>query len=173
MPAPPLRGVPACDGSRTLAPPHPPQGDSPAPCRIAAIDLGKARVGVAVSDELGLIAHERATLDGHNRRRLLADLTDMARELRLERFIVGWPLDMSGDPGVAAGRAARFAQQLADATGLEVELVDERWTTVQAHRQLRAGGERSGSRRPGRVDERAAALLLQQWLDAHRMDEPG
>jgi putative Holliday junction resolvase len=132
--------------------------------RVAALDLGKARVGVAVSDELGLLAHARATLDGRNHRKLLDALRQLAEDDGIVRFVVGWPLDMTGQRGVAAERAARFAQQLADATGVEVELVDERWTTVQAERELRASGA-SSERTRAEVDAVAAALILQQWLD--------
>lgn len=140
--------------------------------RVAAIDLGKARVGVAVSDELGLLAHEHGTLSGRNRRRLLAALRELTDRHSIVRFVVGWPLHMSGDAGAAAHRASRFAQQLADATGVEVELVDERWTSVQAERELRDG--RAGPRRSRRsVDERAAALILQQWLDGRRSPGDG
>jgi putative Holliday junction resolvase len=123
-------------------------------------------VGVAVSDELGLMAHPRATLDGRNRRALLEELRQLAEAEGVERFVVGWPLGMSGVPGIAAGKAARFAQQLADATGREVELCDERLTTVQAARELDASGHsRKSARR--RVDAVAAALILQHWLDRH------
>ena len=73
---------------------------------------------------------------------------------------------MSGEPGVAAARAARFAQQLADATGREVELCDERLTTVQAERALAEGGM-SRRRIRSNVDAEAAVLILQQWLDRH------
>ncbi|MBW2527718.1 MAG: Holliday junction resolvase RuvX [Deltaproteobacteria bacterium] len=139
--------------------------------RVAAIDLGKARVGVAVSDELGLCAHERPTLDGRNRRRLLESLRALAEQEGIVRFVVGWPLHMSGDAGRAADRAVSFAQQLADATGREVELCDERWTSVQAERELRAAGRR-GRSSSGNVDARAAALILQQWLDARRPPSP-
>jgi putative Holliday junction resolvase len=135
--------------------------------RVAALDLGKARVGVAVSDELGLLAHPRPTLDGRNRRRLLEALRRLAEAEGVRRFVVGWPLHMSGLPGVAAARAARFAQQLADATGLEVELSDERLTTVQAKRELDGDG-RARRRAPGTLDAMAAVLILQHWLDRRR-----
>jgi putative holliday junction resolvase len=141
--------------------------------RVAALDLGKARVGVAVSDELGLLAHPRPTLDGRKRRALLDELRRLADSEGVERFVVGWPVGMSGEPGVAAARAARFAQQLADATGREVELCDERLTTVQAQRQLEDGGM-SRRRTRAQIDAQAAVLILQQWLDQHgpRRDEP-
>ena len=134
--------------------------------RVAALDLGKARVGVAVSDELGLLAHPRPTLDGRKRRALLDELRRLADAEDVVRFVVGWPVAMSGEPGVAAARAARFAQQLADATGREVELCDERLTTVQAERALAEGGM-SRRRIRSNVDAEAAVLILQQWLDRH------
>src|SRR4051794_20308727 len=108
--------------------------------RVAAIDLGKARVGVAVSDELGLLAHTRPFLDGRSRRPLLAALGTLAREDGITRFLVGLPLEMTGEHGPAARRALAFAQELADATGVEVEMIDERLSTVEASRRLTDGG---------------------------------
>jgi len=135
--------------------------------RVAAVDLGKVRVGLAVSDELGLVAHARAPLTGGNQRRLLAELAALAEADEIEWFLVGLPLDRAGDEGQEAQRARRFAQALADATRREVELVDERLSTVEATRRLREGGV---SARKGRrlVDGVAAAVLLQAWLDARR-----
>ncbi|MBI4703433.1 MAG: Holliday junction resolvase RuvX [Deltaproteobacteria bacterium] len=132
--------------------------------RVAALDLGKVRVGLAISDELGLFAHPRPALDGRHRPALLAALALLAAEEGVATFLVGLPLDLSGRQGPAARRAARFAADLAAATGLCVRLVDERLTTVQATRELRAAG--ASRRRIGqRVDGAAAALILQQWLD--------
>jgi putative Holliday junction resolvase len=135
--------------------------------RAAAIDLGKARVGVAVADELGLFAHPRPLIDGRDRRALLAALTALAREEGIQRFLVGLPLEMNGAEGPAARRAASFAQALADATGVEVELVDERLSTVEASRRLREGGVSARRGKP-RVDGAAAAVILQAWLDGRR-----
>ena len=132
--------------------------------RVAALDLGKVRVGLAVSDELGLMAHPRPPLDGQNRQRLLAQLVTLAREEPIGRFLVGLPLNRGGAEGREAGRARQFAQLLANATGKDVELVDERLSTVEAHRRLR---ESEVSAKKGRalVDGMAAALILQAWLD--------
>lgn len=139
---------------------------------VVALDLGKVRVGVAVSDEIGVYAHPRAPLDGRNKKRLLGELVALAEGERVERFIVGLPLSLSGATTTAARRAVRFCQQLADATGCEVELVDERLTTVQAERELTLGGVAKDEVK-ARVDSVAAALILQQWLDARRAaDEP-
>lgn len=146
---------------------------------VAAIDLGDARVGLAVSDELGMFAHPRPALDGRSRKPLLAALAAFAREESVTRFLVGLPLDMSGAHGPRARKATEFAQALADATGLEVELVDERLTTVEAARQLRDSGahvrERATNRRGGRtaaragkIDTAAATVILQAWLDGRR-----
>jgi putative holliday junction resolvase len=134
------------------------------PARVAAVDLGKARAGVAVADELGLLAHARPFLDAHSRKALLGALAAMAKEEGIERFLVGLPLELHGGEGPAARRARSFAQELANAAGVEIELVDERLTTVEASRALRAGGV---SARDGKslVDGVAAAVLLQGWLD--------
>lgn len=135
--------------------------------RVAAIDLGKARVGIAISDELGLLAHPRPFLDGKSRKPLIAALVAMAREEGIERFLVGLPLEMTGEEGPAARRIMSFAQELANAAGVDIELVDERLTTVEAAQQLRASGINA---REGKslVDGVAAAVILQSWLDARR-----
>ena len=134
--------------------------------RVAAVDLGRVRVGLAVSDELGAMAHPRPPLSGSSHKGLLEELGRVAREEKIERFLVGLPLDRSGGEGREAARARRFAQALADATGRQVELVDERLSTVEATRRLREGGV---SAKKGRllVDGAAAAVILQAWLD-HR-----
>lgn len=132
--------------------------------RVAAVDLGKARVGVAVSDELGLLAHPRAALDGASLKALLKGLAELAQAEGIKRFLVGLPLDMRGTEGVSAKRAVRFCQKLADTTGCEVELVDERLTTVEATRRLREQGKK-GCAVQDSVDSASAAIVLQQWLD--------
>ncbi len=135
--------------------------------RVAALDFGKARVGVAVTDDLGIYAHARPPFDGHNRKALLASIAALAKEARLERILIGLPLELSGDAGPAAERATAFAQQVADATGLDVELVDERLTTVEAAAQLRASGVSSREAK-GRIDGVAAVVLLEAWLEGQR-----
>jgi putative Holliday junction resolvase len=135
--------------------------------RVAAIDLGKVRVGVAVSDELGLLAHPRPPLPFKSPKALLADLSKMARAEGIDRFLVGLPLDQKGLEGREAVRARRFAQRLSDATGTLVELCDERLTTVEAARKLRDGGVTARQSR-GRIDGEAAAVILQMWLDRVR-----
>jgi putative Holliday junction resolvase len=132
--------------------------------RACAIDLGKVRVGLAVADELGLMAHPRPFLDGRNRRALLESLADLADVEGISLFLVGLPRTLEGREGPPAKRARRFASDLGVRTGRPVELVDERLTTREARSRLRSQGldER---RLRGRVDSAAAAVLLQAWLD--------
>jgi putative Holliday junction resolvase len=134
---------------------------------VCALDLGKARVGVAVTDDLGLYAHARAPLDGRRRKSLLAAIARLAHEEQIERFLVGLPLAMSGEHGLAARLAMAFAEEVANATGLEVELVDERLSTVEAQAQLHASGRTAREFR-AQVDGVSAAVVLQSWLDARR-----
>ena len=135
--------------------------------RVAALDLGKVRVGLAVSDELGALAHPRAPLDARNRKSLLSAIVKFAKEEEVSRFVIGLPLDASGEEGPAARRALNFAEQVAETTGLPVEMWDERFTTVEATRRLREGGCNAKKSRQ-RVDGAAACVMLQAWLDRPR-----
>ena len=131
--------------------------------RTVALDLGSARVGVAIDDELGKMAHPRGVLDGKDRGKLMRALKDLTAAENVERFVVGLPLDMKGGEGDAAAKAREIAQQIANATGKDVELWDERLTTVQAARALRAS-EVHGKKAKGRIDEASACMILQAWL---------
>jgi putative holliday junction resolvase len=135
--------------------------------RTLALDLGKARVGVAVDDELGRMAHPRGVLPGKDRRTLLDAITRLARDEEAGRIVVGLPVDMRGHEGDAARGARAMAQAIADATGLAVELWDERMTSQVAARAL-ASSEVRGKKARGRIDEAAAVAILQSWLDARR-----
>ena len=139
--------------------------------KTVALDLGAARVGVAISDELGLYAHPRGRLDGKKRPELLASLAELAREENVGRFVIGLPLDMKGGEGDAARKARGIAQQIADATGCEIHLWDERLSTVQARRAL-AASDVHGQKAKDRIDEASAVTLLQAWLDGRRRKGP-
>jgi len=139
--------------------------------RTCALDYGEARVGVAIDDELGLIAHPKGALAARPEPVFLEALKRMVEDEDVQRFVIGLPLDMKGGEGDAARKARGFAQRVADATGLEVELWDERLSTTQARRALASAGLREHTRkRSGRsirahVDEAAAVAILQAWLD--------
>ena len=135
--------------------------------RCAAIDLGKVRVGLAISDELGLMAHARPHLDGSNPGQLVNELTTLAATERIDVFIVGLPKTLRGVEGVAARRARTFAGKLQRSTGRKVILMDERLTTKQAALELRAVGRRARDQRSV-IDSVAAVLLLQAYLDSRQ-----
>jgi putative Holliday junction resolvase len=132
---------------------------------VCALDLGSVRVGVALSDDLGVMAHPRGVIARRPQPAFLAALRDLCVEEDVERIVVGFPLDMRGTEGEAARRARETAQAIADATERDVELFDERLTTVQAQRAL-AASEVRGERARERIDEASAVEILQAWLDA-------
>lgn len=132
---------------------------------VCALDLGAARIGVAVTDELGLMAHPRGYLDARPRPAFLAALKNLVDEEKIGRIVVGFPLDMRGTEGEAARRARELAQAIADATACAVELFDERLTTVQAQRVLTESGLKRHKAR-AHIDEASAMQILQAWLDA-------
>ncbi len=132
--------------------------------RWLAIDLGDRRVGLAVSDAHGMIASPA----GHVPRRAgkrppLTALLAKASELEAEGFVVGLPLDQAGDDTPRAAEARRLAVELSARTGLQAELVDERFTTAAALRAIKAM-EGTTRGRKGDVDAVAATILLQHAL---------
>ena len=139
--------------------------------RTCALDPGKARIGVAVDDELGMMAHPRGTLDPRDPG-LDAALKALVASENVGRFVVGLPLDMRGGEGQSARDARALAQRVADATGCPVELWDERLSTVQAARGLAAANVR-GKKARAHIDEAAACAILQSWMDAHRGPDRG
>jgi putative Holliday junction resolvase len=133
--------------------------------RILAVDWGARRVGLAVSDPTGLIARSLPTLEVRSEDLAVNAILETCREEEVERIVVGLPLRLDGSHGDAAESAQRFARRLENKGRLPVEMWDERMTSRQAERQGRELGERTRGKK-GRVDARAAALLLQSYLDA-------
>ena len=132
--------------------------------RVVALDLGSARIGVAVSDPGGVLAspYEVVPRDERSHARLHA----IVEETSAERVIVGLPLSLDGSHGPAARTVEAEVEELRAVLPAPVELYDERFTTVTAHQAMAAAGKRSKQRRDS-VDAAAAAVLLQSWLDAH------
>ena len=137
--------------------------------RILAIDLGEQRIGLALSDPTGNIAGGIRTIRRGLRDEEMAALRTVIATQGVERIIVGMPLGMNGLPGVQAELTRRWVEALRRNTDLPVEILDERLTTVQAHRSLDSLGVRRRQHRQ-HVDGVAATLLLQGYLDAHRED---
>ncbi len=136
----------------------------PEPGRILGVDYGTQRIGLAVSDEEGRIAFPEGTLQRSGERRDLEALCRLVKEREVAGIVVGLPLHMDGRRGPEAEAAERFAEGLGRATGLPVEMLDERWTTVEAERSLRESG-RKGRKRREVVDAVAATLLLRTFLE--------
>lgn len=135
--------------------------------RAAAIDLGTVRVGIAVADELGMLAHPRPPLSGRDPGRLVETLSELAAAEGIDTFVVGLPRKLDGTEGSAARAARRLATLLAERACCRVELVDERFSTHEAARRLTEQGIAERDRR-ARIDSATAAVLLQSWLDARR-----
>jgi putative holliday junction resolvase len=140
------------------------------PRRILAVDYGRKRIGLALSDELGLTAQPLATLVRVNRQTDLRSLREACCAHGVTHIIVGHPLHMTGEAGEMANEAARFAARLEKESGIGVELVDERLTSWEA-KQTVAETRSSSSfkkRRREPLDDVAAAVLLRDYLERSR-----
>jgi putative Holliday junction resolvase len=131
---------------------------------LLGIDYGLARTGVAVSDPMGILASPVTVLHEASRKKLAAALAGIAEERRAEKIILGLPLRTDGAKGDKALACEALAALLGARTGLPVELWDERFSSVQAHRALGAANVR-GQRRKNTVDAVAAVIILQSYLD--------
>lgn len=130
--------------------------------RILAIDYGRKRIGLAISDELALTARPLAVLLRTNRRNDLRRLRELCREHGVGRILVGHPVHMTGTAGDMADEAARFATRLSKEVGIAVELIDERLTSWAAGQLLSEFGSRPKN---APLDDLAAALLLREYLE--------
>jgi putative Holliday junction resolvase len=135
--------------------------------RVLALDVGKKRIGLAVSDELGLTAQGLETLQRNRIRDDLAKLEELTRELSIGTLLIGKPLHMSGDESRQSEYTREFADRLASQTSLPVVFWDERLTSAEAERMLRETGA-SLDRKKKSVDRLAAMLLLESYLDFRR-----
>ena len=135
------------------------------PGRVLGLDVGGKRIGVAVSDASGTLATPLRYVSRGQRDR--ADFGALVREWHIERLIVGLPTGMSGREGPQAADVRAYAEALATALELPLEYWDERLTTTIAERQLIANGVRRDQRRE-RIDAAAAAVILQDYLNAQR-----
>lgn len=136
--------------------------------RALGLDLGEKRIGVALSDSDGRLATPyEVVLRTGDRGRDHARLAALVVETEADLVVIGLPLSLDGTVGVAASRAEHEAAELRRVLGVEVVTWDERLSTVEAERRLRATGL-SGQRRRRVVDQVAATVILQSWLDADR-----
>jgi putative Holliday junction resolvase len=135
--------------------------------RVLGLDLGDARVGVAISDPERRVAVPHGTIRTGQPPGELKAVAALVGELDVTAVVVGHPRSMSGASGPRAQQAEAFAEALRAIVGVPVELQDERLSTAEAERSLREAGV-SGRRRRKVVDESAATVILGAWLDAHR-----
>ncbi len=135
--------------------------------RIMGLDLGDKRIGVAVSDPLGLTAQGLESITCRSARDDIKKIKELADKYEVERIVVGYPVNMDGSAGPRAEMAGLFAGRLAKALGLPVELWDERLTTVAAERLLIEANV-TRSRRRQVIDRVAASLILQGYLDSQK-----
>ena len=146
--------------------------NAPATPRYLGLDVGSKRIGVAVSDELGLTAQPVLTLlRRRNAREDVRSLVRLARRFSVAAIVIGNPLHLSGEQSPQAQNAQAFAAKLEEFTSLPILLWDERLTTREAHQILyQAGRPRQDHRRV--VDQVAATLILQSFLDHRNPDHP-
>lgn len=131
------------------------------------LDVGSKRIGVAGCDGTGLIATGLTTIERASFAQDVERFRQIVAERQVQVLVVGLPYSMNGTVGSQAKQVQKFAQKLAEALNLPLEFIDERLTSFQAEELLKAGG-RSPSRHKSLIDRKAAALILQQWLDERR-----
>jgi putative holliday junction resolvase len=154
-------------GPRTIVRDRSAASPESSPSRILAIDYGRKRIGLALSDELQLTAQPLTVMKRLNRRDDLGRLRAICRTRGVARILVGHPLHMSGEAGEMAKEAARFAARLRKELGIEVDLVDERLTSWEAAQMMAETGS-SSPRKESSLDDVAAAIFLREYLERRR-----
>src|SRR6266481_4931766 len=132
---------------------------------IAALDLGRRRIGVAVTDAAAMGAHPLGVVERRSMARDLEAIAAMLRDREVTTFVIGLPLNMDGSEGPAAQSARRFADQLAAALKVEVVMFDERLTSFEAEERLKGMPVKKGARKPA-IDAIAATVILEGWMQS-------
>ncbi len=138
---------------------------------VLGLDIGSRRIGVAGCDRTGLLATEITTVENKSFGHVTEQLRQLIRQRQATRLIVGLPYTLDGEIGAQARRVKKFSKRLALALELPITYVDERLTSVEAEQQLFAE-RRAPRKNKGLIDRRAAAIILQQWLDQKRLQAP-
>lgn len=134
---------------------------------IMSVDLGKARTGIAVCDKTEFLASPYTVFFEKSPNKLPEKVAQAAKEVKAELIVVGLPKNMDGSEGESAQNARDFAKKIQDLTGLETVMQDERGTTITAHNFLNTTNTR-GKKRKNVVDEVAATIILQDFLDKRK-----
>lgn len=138
---------------------------------VLGLDIGRRRIGVAGCDGLGLMATGLTTVERSYFAAELAEFQRIVTDRQVTRLIAGLPYRLDGTIGPQARETRHYAKRLAKALDLPLELVDERLTSIAAEDLMKSAGE-SVIRNKALIDRKAAAIILQQWLDDHRASEP-
>jgi len=138
--------------------------------RVLALDVGARRIGVAVTDPLGITAQGLDTIQRKNKRTDFAQLESVIRQYEVVELVVGYPLRLSGEIGIQAEKMTLFAAELEKRFQIPVHLFDERLTSTEANRVLRES-EISIEKRAKAVDRMAAVLILQAWMETRSRRE--
>jgi putative Holliday junction resolvase len=133
---------------------------------IAALDLGRRRIGVAVTDAAAMGAHPVGIIERRALKHDLDAIAAMLRDRHVTTIVVGLPLNMDGSEGPAASGARKFAERLKESLGVTVEMFDERLTSFEARERLTNMPVRKGARKTG-LDALAAVVILEGWIEAH------
>ncbi|MGM3307915.1 Holliday junction resolvase RuvX [Anabaena sp. WFMT] len=144
-----------------------PQQQSKSFISALGLDVGSKRIGLAGCDGTGLIATGIMTIERRSFKEDVEQIQQIVNERQVQLLVIGLPYSMDGSLGFQARHVQKFAKRLADSLQLPMEYMDERLTSYQAE-QLIIAENRSPSRNKGLIDRKAAALILQQWLDARR-----
>ncbi|HEX2914014.1 MAG TPA: Holliday junction resolvase RuvX [Chloroflexia bacterium] len=138
--------------------------------RYLCLDPGRKRIGVAVSDETGLIATPLGVINVTSRDQVIKEILRYLEQENAGRLIMGLPLRMNGEEGIESARARDFAAQIARHTTVPIDFMDERLTSVEAERIMQESGgrKRKNARQRIPIDAHAAAIILQTYLDAER-----
>ena len=134
---------------------------------ILGLDIGDARTGVAISDELGMAAHPLCTIHRKSRKAVIAELQELVTAHKVERIVVGLPLQLDGETGTQARKIKRFAEKLKQQVNLPIVFWDESFTTIEAAQILR-GTKKRRKKRKQVIDQVAAVLILEGYLEELR-----
>jgi putative Holliday junction resolvase len=137
--------------------------------RILAIDFGERRIGLAISDPLGITAQGLPTVDTRKVKNVFSHIGDILKDKNVTKIVVGMPRNMNGSIGFKGETVKKFVHQLTEKTGVPVETWDERLTSVQSLRNMREMGIKQKEK--GTVDRISATLILQSYLDRHSKNQ--
>ena len=137
---------------------------------LLGLDIGDIRIGVALSDELGVAAHPLCTLTRKNRKVDLIAISDLVSIHKVGRVVIGLPISLDGSIGPQAEKVQKFAKRLANVIDVPIEFQDERFTTAEAEEILRDLNKDIEERKE-RIDEVAAVIILTDYLNQNRATE--